>query len=82
MSDREVSRLGQKLYDDRIRSVVENSNRGKFLVLDVSTGDYEIDADDLTASERLLERHPQGILFGVRIGYPAAYDLGSSGPAG
>ena len=50
-------------------------HRGKFLILDVNTGDYEIDAEDLTASKRLLARRPEALLFGVRIGHRAAYRL-------
>jgi len=54
---------------------VEQDHRGKFLILDVNTGDYEIDSEDLTASKRLLARRPDAELFGVRIGHRAAYLL-------
>ena len=72
----EIGRRGQALYDQKIRPLVEQDHRGKFLILDVNTGDYEIDAEDLTASERLLARRPEALLFGVRIGHRAAYRLG------
>jgi hypothetical protein len=67
---------GQALYDTQIRAQVEGEHRGKFLILDVNTGDYEIDAEDLTACHRLLERRPDAVLFGVRVGHRAAYRLG------
>ena len=69
---------GQALYDTQIRAQVEAEHRGKFLILDVITGDYEIDAEDITASERLLVRRPEAVLFGVRVGYRAAYRLGGN----
>jgi len=69
---------GQALYDAEIRARVEEEHRGKFLILDVNTGDYEIDAEDITASERLLARRPDAVLFGVRVGYRAAYRLGGN----
>jgi hypothetical protein len=72
----EIGRRGQEIYDRQIRSQVETGNRGKFLVLDVETGAYEMDADDLTASKRLLARLPEALLYGMRIGYPTAYRLG------
>jgi len=74
----EIGRRGQALYDGTIRAQVEAENRGKFLILDVNTGDYEVDAEDLTASERLLARRPDAVLFGVRIGHRAAYRLGGN----
>ena len=55
---------------------MEQDHQGKFLILDVNTGDYEIDAEDLAASKRPLARRPDAILFGVRIGHRAAYRLG------
>ena len=72
----EIGQRGQALYDRKIRAQVEQDYWGKFLILDVNTGDYEIDAEDLDASERLLVRRPDAVLFGVRIGSHAAYRLG------
>ena len=74
--DLEMGRRGQALYDQTIRAQVEAENRGKFLILDVNSGDYEIDAEDLIASKRLLARRPDAALYGVRVGHRAAYRLG------
>jgi hypothetical protein len=72
----EVACQGRERYEHEIRQKVEPGNRGKFLVLDIVTGDYEIADDDLTASDRVIAKHPDAILYGVRIGYPAAYRIG------
>jgi hypothetical protein len=45
--------------------------------MDIESGDYEVHEDDSTASRRLLSRHPDGVLYGVRIGHRAAYRLGA-----
>jgi hypothetical protein len=74
----EVVQRGQELYERQLRAKVEAENRGKFLVLDIETGQYEIDAEDLAASKRLLARLPGAVLYGVRVGSPAAYRLGRS----
>jgi hypothetical protein len=72
----EVGRRGKDIYESKLRPRVEIDNPGKFLVLDIISGEYEIADRDLTASERLLERIPKAIIFGVRIGHPTAYRLG------
>lgn len=73
----EIDRRGEALYQKRLRSQVETpENLGRQIVIDVETGDYEIDADGLAASRRLLARHPGAALFGARIGYNAVYSLG------
>ncbi len=77
ISDEEIDQRGQKLYEQRIRSLVEKpENIGKQIVIDVERGDFEIDEDGLAASRRLLSRHPGAALYGVRIGYNAVYSLG------
>jgi hypothetical protein len=75
----DIHRRGQALYDERIRALVETEeNIGKELVIDVETGDYEIDESGLAASQRLHAKRPGAALFGLRIGYNAVYGLGGS----
>jgi len=73
----EVVERGVRLYEEAIRSHVETSNLGKFLVINTETGEYEMDADDVTAVKRAKLRFPTAPLFSMRVGYPAVYRLGS-----
>lgn len=72
----EVAARGEAIYEQQIRAEVEAEHRGKFIVIDIETGEYEIDADDLAATKRALAKRPNAVLYGLRIGYPAAYRLG------
>ena len=72
----EVAARGEALYEQRIRAQVEAAHTGKFVVVDIETGDCEIDADDLTATKRALAKRPDAVLYGLRIGSPTAYRLG------
>jgi hypothetical protein len=66
----EIDRRGESLYNRSVRPLVEKPEHiGKQVVIDVESGDFEIDEDGLTASRRLLARRPDAALFGVRIGY-------------
>jgi hypothetical protein len=67
---------GEAIYERQLRAVVEGPNKGQFLVVDIETGEYEIAADDLLATKRLLAKRPDAIVYGLRIGFPAAYRLG------
>ena len=67
-----IERVGKARYAE-IRAEMEAEHWGKMVVIDVHSGDYEIDSDDLTASMRLLERRPEAMTWGERVGYPAAY---------
>jgi hypothetical protein len=79
LSGDEVARRGKELYEHRIRDKVETEeNIGKIISIDVETGDYEIDDDLLTTTDRLLARNADAELWTERIGYDAVYAFGSS----
>jgi hypothetical protein len=69
----QIARIAEEMYRRDIRPSVMPQHKGKFLVLDIKTGEYEIDEDDLTASRRLRARVPNGEYFGMRIGYTTSY---------
>ena len=75
-SSEEVAARGEAIYEQELRSKVECQSKGSYLVLDIETGDYEIDQDDLAATKRLMAKRPEAVLYGLRIGYAAAYRLG------
>lgn len=75
-STAEVCRIGQELYNTKIRPHVEYEHFGKILVVDIETGEYEIDTDQLAAAHRARGKRADAPLFGLRIGYPS---LGSVG---
>ena len=72
-----LASLGQSIYEQRIRSRVEDSEQGNFVVIDVESGDYETDPDDASATARLMSRHPSGVTYAVRVGHPATYRMGA-----
>ena len=76
LTSQEIAVIGERLYQDKLRTLVDPKHRGQYLVLDIDSGDYEVDEEDAAASARMLRRHPDGVLYGIRIGQPAAYDLG------
>lgn len=73
-----ISELGEKLYRERIKSRLAPSEKGKFVLIDVVSGRYEIDADFDTASDRLWARRPDSVSYAVKVGYKAAFHLGGS----
>jgi hypothetical protein len=71
--------LGDRAWElyERLRPQVETpENIGKLIVMDVDSGDYEIDVMGIETSRRLQERHPGAILYAIRIGYKAVETLG------
>jgi len=72
----ELARRGQAYYDTHLREKLEPEHEGKFLALDVESGDYEMDSDEMAAIQRVRARHPNSLFYVLRIGYRAAHRIG------
>lgn len=72
----EVASRGKAIYGGQIRDKVESKHKGEFLVIDIETSEYEMHAEDLVATKRLLAKHPDAVIYGLRIGFPSAYRIG------
>lgn len=67
-SKEEFARRGDEIYEHDIRPRLTTNDEGKFVVIDIETGAYEIDTDELVASDRLLARQPNAQVWLTRAG--------------
>jgi hypothetical protein len=68
-SKAEFARRGDEIYNRDIRPQVEADNKGKYVAIDIETGAWEMDADELAACNRLIARLPDCQTWLVRVGY-------------
>lgn len=74
---RDMSADGRALYQNRILPHLGADDRGRLVIIDVDTGDYEIDGPGIDALSLLLRRRPNARLWMERVGHPAAFHMGS-----
>ena len=73
----EFARRGDEIYERDLRSILEKGNEGKFVAIDIETGAYEVDGNELVAADRLLTRAPNAQIWLRRIGSRYARHFGS-----
>ncbi len=74
----EVAQRGDEIYNRDIRPQVDTEqNKGKFVLIDIETGAWEMDADEMTAFKRMDTRLPHAQVWMVRVGYPYVYRFGA-----
>lgn len=64
----EVARRGDEMYERVVLPCLSPEDEGKFALIDVETGDYELDRDEIAASDRLLARHPDAQVWTRQVG--------------
>lgn len=74
----EVVARGQEIYECKLRTLLEAGNKGRVVVIDIETGDYELQDENQPgeASHKLFIRHPGAALYGKRIGYETVTKIG------
>jgi hypothetical protein len=77
LSHEEVAHCAKQLYESSIRQKVESEhNVGKMVIIDIETGEYEVDKTGLQAGRNLTQKNPNARLFGTCIGYDVAASFG------
>lgn len=76
-SKEEFARRGDEIYDREVSPGVGPEDEGKFVVIDIETGAYEIDQDELAASDRLLARVLDAQIWTRRVGSRYARRIGN-----
>ena len=74
VNNQEMATAGRAVYD-KLRERLEESETGKFVVIDPRSGDYEIDANP-TVATRQLEARQRGVeWYTRRIGQRTDYRM-------
>jgi hypothetical protein len=73
----EFARRGEQIYE-QLAPTFDPSVVGKFVVIDIDSGDYEIDTDEIAASDRLIARRPEAQSWLVKIGSRTARRFAAS----
>jgi hypothetical protein len=72
----QIAEQGRRYYEEKLAKLLEPQHNGKYLVLDVDTGDYEMDQDEFAAYDRLAPRHPGKIFYAARVGQDVMFRIG------
>jgi hypothetical protein len=78
LNPNEIVERGKKLYEGTLRAKLEPHENGKYVAIDVNTGEYEVDRELIKARRRLEAKQPQSQTFVGRIGYPTAIKMGGA----
>jgi len=65
----EMGERGEALYEARIRAAVEPEHVGRFVVVDVDTGEYQLTDDHYETARQMQTAARDRPLYAIRIGY-------------
>lgn len=72
----EFARRGDAIYQRDVRPKLTSKDVGKFAAIDIETGEYTVDADELKAGNKLRKLVPDAQIWMVRVGYRTTHRVG------
>jgi hypothetical protein len=75
-SKEEFARRGDAIYENEVRPLLKPADEGKFAAIDIESGIFELDRDELKAGNRLRGRIPEAQIWMVRVGHRSVHRIG------
>jgi hypothetical protein len=75
-SKEEFVRRGDAIYENVVRPQLKAGDGGKFAAIDIESGEFAIDADELKAGNKLCKRLPDAQIWMVRVGHRSVHRIG------
>lgn len=72
----EFAKRGDAIFDHDIRPHLKNARDDDFVAIDIETGAYEIDANEIAACDRLRNRNIDAQIWLRKVGSPFARNFG------
>jgi hypothetical protein len=72
----ELANLGEAVFKRDIAERLRGRDLRDFIAIEVESGDYEVDADESLAIDRLHARHPGAVFWIRRVGSHVAHSFG------
>lgn len=71
----EMYHRGNAIYKKDVLPHATPDDQDKYVLIDIETGEFEMDLDEHAASDRLRARVPDPQIWMERIGHPAAREI-------
>ncbi|HEV3383953.1 MAG TPA: hypothetical protein VG097_04020 [Gemmata sp.] len=81
-SKEEFARCGDALVESKVRPNLTAADEDKFVAIDIETGEYELDKNEMKAVDRLRRRIPDPQIWLVHISLGYLHRFGGHGLRG
>ena len=81
-NEAEIAQAGKRIYGSKVVWRLAESDKGKMVVIDVDSGDYEVAATEEKAADSLLSRRPDACTWAVEFQGRPTFRMGWRGTYG
>lgn len=71
----EIARKGEEIYEKKLKDKFEKDYFGKFVAIEVDSGEHFLGDTMIEASNRAKKKFPAKITYIKKIGFPAVFTM-------
>jgi hypothetical protein len=72
----EVAKKGEEIYNSKLKAILEPTQNGRFVAIDVETADYFLGDTILQALEEAQKKYPTKLFHTIKVGFQGVFKMG------
>ena len=68
---------GKRVYEERLKSLLEAEHRGEIVAVEVESGDYFLEKGEIEAYDKAVAKHPGKEFAFLRVGARTTHFVGA-----
>lgn len=77
LTPEQVAEKGQQIYKDKLKAILEPKDRGKFVIIEVESGDYFVADSMIDALSKAKEKYPNKVFHTIKVGFDGIFKMGT-----
>jgi hypothetical protein len=77
LTPEQVAVKGERIYQEKLKTVLEPSEIGKFVAIEVESGDYFVGESIIDAIQQARAKYPDKLVHTIKVGYEGVFKMGS-----
>lgn len=77
LTPEQVAERGQQIYNERLKAILEPSHHGKFVVIEVESGDYFVAGSVIEALGEAQKKYPNKVFHTIKVGFDGIFKMGT-----
>jgi hypothetical protein len=73
VNPKKLAAQGEKIYDEKLKGILEPEHNGKIVAIEVESGDYFLGNSIVEATEKAKQKYPDRLFHVIKVGYPAVH---------
>ncbi|MDD2785570.1 MAG: hypothetical protein PHS79_01600 [Patescibacteria group bacterium] len=76
LTPEQIASKGEKIYQEKLRAILEPKENGRFVMIEVLSGEYFLGDSILDALKKARVKYPDSIFHTIKVGYEGVFKMG------